>query len=450
LASNNLSLALPLAPDASELAARIRAGELTAVEAVRAHLARAERLNPSLNAIVTFVPDAEERAARAPAGPLHGVPFTVKDTFDTAGVRTTRGSLLFADRVPARDAAAVALLVAAGAVPIGKTNTPELALWWETDNLVFGRTVNPHDPKRTAGGSSGGEAAAVVSGMSALGLGSDLGGSIRLPAHYCGTVGLKPTHGLVPLAGHWPAVPAAYWHAGFLTRSVRDAELALALFAAPGPPPPERPRVAWTTGALGPVADDVAAAVAQAADALGAEEVELPGLARLDCNELTLRLYGAETGPLIEEVAAGRLDELHPRLRARLALPRPTPDELAAATAEVRELRRRLAALLARYDLLLCQTAPTAAHPHDLDELVVGGVAHHPRTTMRATIPFDLTGSPAISVPWTHSAEGLPIGVQLVARHGEERTLLAAARRLEAVRGAQFSDGSSGISASRR
>ena len=421
--------------DATGLAARIRAGGLSAGAAVGEHLERARRLNPRLNAIVTFFDDAEERAARAPAGPLHGVPFTIKDTFDTAGVRTTRGSLLFTDHVPAEDATAVARLVAAGAVPIGKTNTPEFALWWETGNLVFGRTVNPHDSDRTAGGSSGGEAAAVASGMSAFGLGSDLGGSIRLPAHYCGAVGFKPTHDLVPLAGHWPETLLAYWHAGPMTTSVRDAELVLAVLAgAELPAPTESPRIAWTTGAFGPLAAEVAARVERAAAALGAERIELPWLAELDCNELTLALYGSESGPYFDAVVGNRRDLLHPRMRARLELPAASPQERLAAEAEVARLRRNVEALFERYDVLVCQTAPTTAHPHDADELVVDGAPHHPRTAMRATIPFDLTGSPAITVPFGLSAEGLPIGVQLVGRRLDEATLLRVGRSLEAAR----------------
>jgi aspartyl-tRNA(Asn)/glutamyl-tRNA(Gln) amidotransferase subunit A len=380
-----------------------------------------------LNAVVTPIP------SREPAeGPLRGVRLTIKDTFDTAGVRTTRGSLLFADHVPDRDAAAVTLLVEAGAVPVGKTNTPEFALWWETDNLVFGRTLNPYDPERTAGGSSGGEAVAVATGISDLGLGSDLGGSIRVPAHYCGVVGLKPTHGRIPLEGHWPQTLLEYWSVGTLTGTVGDARRALPVLAGPLGDAAAAPRVAWTASALGPVSRETAAAVERAAEALGAEEVELPWLAGLDCNELTLAIYGAGSADYFAEVVGDRADELHPRMRARLELPRPSDAELAAALGEVDELRRRLARLLEGYDVLLCQTAPTPAHPHGIDELLVDGMPHHPRTAMRATTPWNLTGSPAITVPFARSEEGLPIGVQLVARHGDEATLLAVAAKLHA------------------
>ncbi len=427
--------------DATALAARIRAGELSAAEAARDALATIAHLNPALNAVVTVFDDAEERAAQAPAGPLHGVPFTIKDTFDTAGVRTTRGSRLFADHVPACDAAAVQRLLDAGAVPVGKTNTPEFALWWETGNLVFGRTSNPHDLDRTAGGSSGGEAASVASGMSALGLGSDLGGSIRLPAHSCGVVGVKPTHGLTPLAGHWPATLLEYWHAGPLARSVRDAELALSVLAGPLEARPGPLRIAWTAGALGPVSGEVATAVERAAAVLGAEPVELPWLAGLDCNELTLAVYGAESRAYFAEVVGDRQAELHPRMRARLELPAPEGAERDAAQAEIAELRRRVDELFDRCDVLVCQTAPTVAHPHEADELLVDGIPHHPRTAMRATIPWNLTGSPAVTVPFATGEGGLPIGVQLVGRRRDDATLLAAAQLLE---------GSSGIIATTR
>ena len=227
--------------DATELARRIRAKDVSPVEALAAYRRRAEERNPELNAIVTVIEDAEEQARQAEQavvrgeelGPLHGVPCTIKDTFDTAGVRTTRGSRLFADRVPTEDAAVVTRLKAAGAIPLGKTNTPEFALWWETSNLLFGTTVNPWNSERTAGGSSGGEAAALAAGLTALGVGSDLGGSIRLPAHYCGVVGLKPTHGRVPLTGHFPEALFRFMHAGPLARSVRDAALALSVLAGP-------------------------------------------------------------------------------------------------------------------------------------------------------------------------------------------------------------------------
>jgi Asp-tRNA(Asn)/Glu-tRNA(Gln) amidotransferase A subunit family amidase len=444
--------------DATELALRIRRREVSPVEALAEHRSRIERLNPELNAIVTEAPEAEKEARKAEAaahrganvGPLHGVPFTVKDTFDAAGVRTTRGSRLFEHHVATRDATVVSRARTAGAVLLGKTNTPEFALWWETANLVFGRTANPHDPSRTCGGSSGGEAVAVATGMSSFGIGSDLGGSIRLPAHYCGVVGFKPTHGRVPLTGHFPETLFRFTHAGPLTRSVRDAALALAVlegpdgedwYAAPLPPPasPEAAlRVGWTLAAFGALEDEIAAAVERAARALAdagasVEQAEPEGFAATDANTLTLQLYGAEAGAYFDELVGGRHAELHPVLRRRLGLRASTLAEYVAAQAAVERLRRELASYFRSYDILLCPTAPVVAPRHDAEAILIGGAPFPPRVSMRATIPFDLTGSPALSIPFARSGEGLPIGVQLVGRRFEDETVLRAGAMLEAA-----------------
>ena len=451
--------------DATELARRIRAKELSPVEVVRALRERAGAVNPGLNAVVTPIEDAEERARAAEAavlrgeelGPLHGVPFTIKDSFDTAGTRTTRGSRFFADRVPAGDAAAVARLRAAGGIALAKTNLPEFALWWETDNLVFGRTVNPWDPERTAGGSSGGEAAAIAAGLSPLGLGSDLGGSIRLPAHYCGVAGLKPTHGRVPLTGHWPEVMLGFMHAGPLARSVRDVALALSLIAGPDGedwhavpvPPPGVPRgdeplpplrVGSLVHGFGAVDPEVAATVERAGSALGdlgcaVERAGVPGLEHHDWNGVTMNLYSVGGGPYFDGVVAGRHAELHPALQRRLSVRPDALDDYVAAEYAVEELRRDLAAFFTRHDLLLCPTGMTPAHAHDAAEVVIAGETCAARATMRATIPWDLSGSPALTVPFGRSGEGLPNGVQLVGRNFDEETVLRAGMALEKARG---------------
>ena len=227
--------------DAIELAERIRLREVSPVEVAQAHLDRIDAVNPALNALIAFPDGVMDRAREAEAavlrgdnwGPLHGVPFTVKDCVDTAGVRTTRGSRLFEDHVPSADATVVQRLKDAGGIFIAKSNMPEFALWWETDNLVYGRTENPWMAGRTPGGSSGGEASAIAAGMSPLGIGSDVGGSIREPANYCGIVGLKATHGRIPLTGHWPEALLRFMHVGPLARSVRDAALGFNLMAGP-------------------------------------------------------------------------------------------------------------------------------------------------------------------------------------------------------------------------
>jgi Asp-tRNA(Asn)/Glu-tRNA(Gln) amidotransferase A subunit family amidase len=450
--------------DAVLLAAAVRSKELSPVEIVGALRERAEALNPTVNALVTPFEDVERSARVAEAavvrgeevGPLHGVPFTVKDSFDTAGVRTMRGSRLFADRVPAEDAAVVERLRAAGAIPLAKTNLPEFALWWETDNLIHGRTVNPWDVGRTAGGSSGGEAAGIAAGLSPLGLGSDLGGSIRLPAHYCGVVGLKPTHGRVALTGHWPDVLLGFMHAGPLARSVSDVSLALAVLAGPDGsdwhaahvPPPEP--VASSVGSplrvgvlddhgFGPVDGRVVDAVRRAASALShaghdVDAAVIPGLERHDWNLLTMTLYSAGAGVYFRDVVGERWDDLHPALSRRLSARVESLDEYLAAEAAVEELRGDLAAFFAEHDLLLCPTGLVPAYEHDLLELPIGGVTCAARTTMRATIPFDLSGSPALSVPFA-TVDGLPVGVQLVGRRFDEETVFRAGIALEEARG---------------
>jgi aspartyl-tRNA(Asn)/glutamyl-tRNA(Gln) amidotransferase subunit A len=448
--------------DATALAAAIRTGDVSPVEALAAYRARAERLNGPLNAIVAVDERAEDAARAAEralgrgdaVGPLHGVPFTAKDSLDVAGLPATRGSLLFADHVPSRDAEAVARLRRAGAILVGKTNLPEFALWWETGNRVHGTTRNPWDLDRTSGGSTGGEAAALAAGLTALGLGSDVGGSIRIPSSHCGTVGLKATHGRVPITGHWPESLQRFMHVGPMARSVRDVALALRVLAGPDGadwhavpvPPPEVPdgpgdlrglRVACSPGGFGPTAGDVAAVVDAAGAALAAAgatvEAATPELP--DCNVLTLTLYGCEASGYFAGVTAGREDDLHPFLRARLGRPLPPLADYVEAEAEVERIRGRLTRFLRAHDVLLCPVAAIPAHAHDMAELVVDGEAHHPRSVMRAAIPFDLTGSPALAVPFGTSPEGLPIGVQVVGRRFDEETVLRVGMALEQARG---------------
>src|SRR6201991_4360390 len=227
--------------DASRLAELIASRELSPVEVMQAHLDRIAEVNPRVNAIVTLADGALDAARKAEAavksgaalGPLHGVPFTVKDSLDTEGVLTQRASPIFKGRVPDTDATAVARMKAAGAILLAKTNAPEFATSIETDNLLTGQTNNPWNLDYTPGGSSGGESAAIAAGMSPLGLGSDLSISTRGPAAHTGIVGLKATHGRVPATGHWPRVPRRFWHIGPMARSVRDVALAYSLLAGP-------------------------------------------------------------------------------------------------------------------------------------------------------------------------------------------------------------------------
>ena len=380
--------------DATELAKRIRARETSPVEVVGAFLERIEAVNPKINAIVTLVDGVMDRAREAEEavmrgetwGPLRGVPFSIKDCIDTVGVKTTRGSMLFEDYVPTSDATLVRRLKEAGGVLIGKTNMPEFTLWWETDNLVFGRTENPWKAGRTPGGSSGGEAAAIASGLSPLGVGSDVGGSIREPANYCGIVGLKPTHGRVPLTGHWPEVLLRFMHVGPMARSVRDVALALAVMSGPDGIDPyavatpayrvgdlnaalPRLRIGWCAeGPFAPVLHEVQETIGKAASAferLGCqvEPVSLDSWRELQAQDISMTIYTAETLHYLEPIVSGREDQLGPPMRRRLDVSQPSLREYMDARSDCELLRQDMARLLRDYDLLLCPSGPVTAHP---------------------------------------------------------------------------------------
>src|ERR1700721_1104278 len=222
--------------DAMKLAELIRTREISPVEVIKAHLDRIDAVNPKVNAIVTIADRALESAKEAEAGvlrgdklgPLHGVPFTVKDSIDRANVLTQRGSPIFKGRTPDTDATSVARLKKAGGILLAKTNLPEFSYGVESDNLLTGRTNNPWNLDLTPGGSSGGESAAIAAGMSPLGLGTDLAISLRGPAAHTGIVALKATHGRVPMTGIWPREPRRFWHVGPMARSIRDLTLAFA------------------------------------------------------------------------------------------------------------------------------------------------------------------------------------------------------------------------------
>lgn len=447
---------------AVELAARIRQKTLSPVEVVQAHLERIQQLNSKLNAIVFFTGDALDRAREAEAavmrgdnlGPMHGVPYTLKDCIETTGLPMTLGSKLYQGYVSQQDAEVFTRLKAAGGILLGKTNMPEFALWWETDNDIFGPTRNPWNLERTAGGSSGGEVSAIAAGLSPFGLGTDLGGSIRAPASLCGVVGIKPTLGRIPYTGIQPQVLHRAIHVGPIARTVRDVALGMSILAGADdvdlytPPVPvpsygtldtdlTRLKVGWSPTAGVPVEPEVQRSMSEAAAALGelglnVEQVEIPALAEKDAAAISRIIYTMEARHYAASTIAGREEELTPLFRERYVDgPTYTIEEFLDASDQWEALRREVKEYFTRYDMFLCPTVPMPAFPHGQSEFHIEGQTLPGRHTLRNTLPWDLTGSPAISVPFGWSAEGLPIGVQLVGRHFDEMTLLQVALGLE-------------------
>ncbi|MFC6287487.1 amidase [Nocardioides sp. GCM10027113] len=453
---------------AREMAAAIRGRAISARELLDLHLARIAERNPELSAIVSLDEEraregaaaADEATARGDElGPLHGLPHAFKDTHAVAGWRTTYGSPLYADHVPEADELLVERVRGAGAVVIGKTNVPEFAAGSHTFNRVFGTTRNPVDPSRSAGGSSGGAACALAAGMVPLADGSDMGGSLRNPASFCGVVGLRPSLGRVPewpLYNQWETTSVG----GPMARNVGDLALLLSVQAGPDPraphaladpgaafAPPLRGSLAGLRVALSvdlggalDVDHDVAAVVEASAatftgagaDVAGAH----PDLSLADDTFRTLRAwhFQAKLGRLLAEHPDAFKPSLADNIRAGEGL---TGADVARAYAQRTALAETMRIFFQQYDVLVLPVSQVPPFPADQEfpHEINGRAMTTYLDWMRSAYFITVTGCPAISVPSGTTPEGLPVGIQVVAPHGADRRLLEVAAAFEAVRG---------------
>jgi Asp-tRNA(Asn)/Glu-tRNA(Gln) amidotransferase A subunit family amidase len=413
----------------TQVAAAIARRDVCAREVLEEHVERIEARNAELNAIVVLELERALAAADDPSpGPLSGVPFTVKEAIDTAGVPACEASRLRPTETPTADAPAVARLRAAGAILVGKTNISELCAHPDTSNCVYGTTRNPVDPSRSACGSSGGEGAAVGSGMSAFGIGSDYGGSIRAPAHFCGIAGMRPGVGRVPADGHLPRVqpPARrYWSTiGPLAQSAADLELVMSVLVGEPLGHAEVPRrVAIYRDTLDrPVMPCCDEAVEEAASRLGVEIVDATPPFQLEAEQLYESLSASESREII--AGLGPLEEASPHLRSIWELVRDAPP-VAFESGVVAELEARAFAWLDEHPILLCPAAATPAFALGYGEADVFDLFHHCKLA-------SALGLPAAVIPVSTSPEGLPVGVQIVGRRGREDEVLAVARAIAA------------------
>lgn len=451
----------------SEITESFRTKKLSPVEIVAKHLEHAAALQPKLNAFVHIDAEGAQAQARraedavrrgATLGPLHGVPITMKSCIDVAGWPCPAGSLLRKNYVAQADATLVARLREAGAILLGNTNLPEFLMAYETNNLVTGKTSNPWDLSRTSGGSSGGEAAAIAAGCSFGGVGSDGGGSIRVPAHFCGICGLKPTPGRIPASGHFPPGAGAFSWIGVvgpMARTIADVRLLFEVIAGPDPgdvlsaPVPIRTindaqlkglRVGLLeSDALGKVHAETGDVLQKAANALAAqgfvvEPLSLQGLDRVI--ELWWFFFCPAIAHSFRPSVAGHEGNLSPIFRDYLQFAEAplTLDELLGACAERDMLRAAILQQMRDVPILLSPVSTTTAFPHGEGTWRPNAKQCY-RDTMRFSQWLNLTGFPGVSVPTCLSSDGLPIGIQVIGRPHEEELVLAVAERIENARG---------------
>jgi Asp-tRNA(Asn)/Glu-tRNA(Gln) amidotransferase A subunit family amidase len=452
------------------LAEQIRNKKISPVELVQAHFARIQRLNPVLNAFVQADEEGALRAARRAqekvvheeaVGPLHGVPISIKSSIDVEGMRCEAGTKLRAGVVAAHDAPLVQRLRLAGAIILGTTNTPELLMAWETDNLLYGRTNNPWDLSRTAGGSSGGEAAAIAAGCSAGGVGSDGGGSIRVPAHFSGICGLKPTPGRVPATGHFPNSVGPFALTGVVgpvTRTVTDLKVLFEVMQGPddGDPSAAPVPVCWPNeqelkktriayfedDGRTPVTPETRAAVRKAAEFLRnagfcVEPFRPQGLEH--ARELWWQFFGITGGMLLRQMTDGHESELSPVLKEFLGWvaegPEHTRESVLNMWIQRDVVRMEIFRQMQEFPILLCPVAAIHAFHHAERSWNVDGKAVKYLDAWSYSEWFNLLGMPAASVPVGSSVEGLPIGVQIAGKPWQEELVLSVAEALERERG---------------
>jgi Asp-tRNA(Asn)/Glu-tRNA(Gln) amidotransferase A subunit family amidase len=449
---DQLTMDLRMGPTLTEIVKAIKTREVSPVEVMETCLERIASLNPALNAVVTVAPDVMERARVAEAalmrgdstGALHGVPVTIKDTIETAGLRTTSGSTIRQDYVPAVDAPAVARLRQAGAIVLGKTNAAEMAMDYNADNPVFGRTNHPLDPKLTPGGSSGGEAVAIATGMSPGGLGSDLAGSVRIPAHFCGIAALKPTTGRVPGEGQFPPSTGPYSLGaviGPMARQVEDLRLMFRVLSGKHGAEIQLKgiRVAWySDDGVVPVTGETARTVQAAARVLGdaglVTEEQLPPHVERG-NELWLKLFSRASVVQLRRWYINRESEGGPFVTWRLATADQTPpstlDEYIANWMERDRLREELLRWMETTPIIVAPVGATPAYAHDTLKVTVRGETFGTFRAFSYAQTFNVFDLPVVTVPAGRSADGLPIGVQIVGRPNAEEMVLAVAEIVE-------------------
>ncbi len=451
---------------AVEMARQVRERKISPVELVEAHLQKIEKLNPRLNAFVQIDAErARQTARQAEAavtngkslGPMHGVPISIKSSVEVAGLRCEAGTRLRAGFVARRDAPLVTRLRSAGAIVLGVTNTPELLMAWETDNLLYGRTNNPWDLERTPGGSSGGEAAAIAAGMSAGGVGSDGGGSIRVPAHFSGICGLKPTPGRIPATGHYPTSAGPFALIGVvgpMARTVADLKILFEVMQGPddgdtcaAPVPLRWPadeeikklRIGYfEDDGRTPVTPETRVATRTAAEALRRSGFEVEpfrpeGLE--EARRLWRKFFVVTGAMLLRPMFRGREKDLSPTLKifleASSAEPAHTGESLLDAWIRRDAVRVQFFTQMQRYPILLCPAAAIPAFRHGERSWIIEGKTVHYLDAWSYAEFFNLLGNPGLVVPVGQSAEGLPIGVQIVARPWQEEQVLAVAVALE-------------------